>query len=329
MKLVEVFMNDKSAELIRLKLNILLGSLNRKEMLEAIIDGEDLNKKISILIKSEVADAGRLNLKKIIAKENSIFHKDNNKKNLKKIAHFGKSGFIILCILLTLLLGGGDISASTVEGSVRKLVSPHPQERKLSVRELQEDQRGTIQYLKSLNKKDTSEMVSILIQAVLDNHSETKVIAISTLGNMGPKAQEALPTMLKLIKSNSSSDRWNAAWALGMISEGDEAEVIEALTSLLHDRIPKVVSNAALALGTMGSKAKPALPSLKSKLDDRNVEYVIRASIDTIQTNNPRFKEILKKELLREDPVPSIKAGRGTFNPDEPPTMCMCSSEVV
>lgn len=88
--------------------------------------------------------------------------------------------------------------------------------------------------------------------------------AAQVLGEMGPKADAAVPALLQALKNSEPRVRHEAARALKRIGPGPDA--IPALVDALGDSRKRVVREAALALGTMGPQAKPAGPVLVNVL---------------------------------------------------------------
>ena len=88
--------------------------------------------------------------------------------------------------------------------------------------------------------------------------------AAYVLGEMGPKAKEAIPALVEALKRQpmpGESVADNAALALGKIGP-DAREAVPALTQTLADREWTVRRHAAIALGEIGPDAQPALAAL-------------------------------------------------------------------
>ncbi len=79
---------------------------------------------------------------------------------------------------------------------------------------------------------------------------------------MGPKAKEAIPALMELLKDKLWIVQETAATAIGQM--GPDANVaIPLLTELLRDKQWQVRATAADVLGRMGPAAKGAVPALR------------------------------------------------------------------
>lgn len=104
------------------------------------------------------------------------------------------------------------------------------------------------------------ELIPILIEALGESGPEMP-FALSTLGRLGPRAVQAVPAMLDIVKHGPS--RNDAMRALVRIDpEGRRS--LSAFVATLKDGYaePDVRETAAECLGALGSAAKPAMPAL-------------------------------------------------------------------
>ena len=151
--------------------------------------------------------------------------------------------------------------------------------------------------VRALDDKANRQVMEPIPKSVFD-------LAIETLGQIGPDAQEALPALSKITTEKNIVDRVNAAesiWrinkdlkstmpvfleglkdenftacdealeALGLVGS-DGKEAVPLLIKILADKERTAQSRglAAKALGNMGANAKAAVPALVVGLDDRD-----------------------------------------------------------
>ena len=85
------------------------------------------------------------------------------------------------------------------------------------------------------------------------------------LGVLGPRARDALPALLKILREGDPQLRLKAVWAAGRI--GAEAAVPE-LMRRLREKDLSLRMSAATALGDIGTPARACLKDLAAMLDD-------------------------------------------------------------
>ncbi|MGF1580214.1 MAG: HEAT repeat domain-containing protein [Gemmataceae bacterium] len=90
-----------------------------------------------------------------------------------------------------------------------------------------------------------------------------RVEAIRVLGEMGPTAAPAIPTLLSILKTETGELQVHAIRALGKIGSQD---VIDPLVGLFESRSPRLHQEAVDALGNIG---KAAVPRLQEMLKER------------------------------------------------------------
>jgi len=96
------------------------------------------------------------------------------------------------------------------------------------------------------------------------------------LGAIGPAARDAVPELIKALKSEQNTKRGKLefrvygflAWALGRIGMNKEqaAEALPALAKLMHGTDTASQPNAAWVISLMGKAAEPAMPELLKAL---------------------------------------------------------------
>ena len=127
-------------------------------------------------------------------------------------------------------------------------------------------------------ESDSQVAVPILIEGLEDTRADLldRQTCVYVLGEMGPKAEAAVPALIVLLRGIQKSIRTetsvelssNATEALGRIGE----PAVPALTILLGDKDPDICKNAAWALRKMGPKAKAAVPALCKMSRESDVE---------------------------------------------------------
>ena len=95
-----------------------------------------------------------------------------------------------------------------------------------------------------------------------------RVAAAKVLGSFGPKAELAVPGLLKALHDPQSYVAMEAAAALARAGSG----ALPALINALNENNPLVRHAAAYALGEVGPRAEKAVPSLISRLEDTDAE---------------------------------------------------------
>ena len=84
---------------------------------------------------------------------------------------------------------------------------------------------------------------------------------LDSLKDFGPKAEAALPSLIKILETSDEDRRSRAVQVFGVLGSAGNKAVPE-LRKLLKSEKPDVQRHAANALGLMGLTAKPALPDL-------------------------------------------------------------------
>lgn len=128
--------------------------------------------------------------------------------------------------------------------------------------------------------------VSLLVESLADPSEESS----QALGLLGPKAIEALPRLRRLLSSEESRTRIEAALAVSRIDPTD-TEIIPVLAKSLTD--PQGVypegetMHASRVLSAIGERSKSALPALRSLLDyETEVSASAALAIYRIQTGD-------------------------------------------
>jgi HEAT repeat protein len=96
--------------------------------------------------------------------------------------------------------------------------------------------------------------------------------AVQDLERIGPAAEAALPTLLRLLESRERYMAERAAYAAAAVG-GGRPEVVEGLVRLLVHREWIMRAAAVESLGRLGAAARRAIAEVQARTCDRN-EYV-------------------------------------------------------
>jgi HEAT repeat protein len=115
-------------------------------------------------------------------------------------------------------------------------------------------------------EQDPARLTSLLIGVLDDSEWAVRRTAGSALGQLGPAAKEAVPSLFKLLASEEDSDF--ASGALKEINSAPES-AIPLLIENLGSEDRRAGYYAVTLLGKIGPPASEALPKLQAMLDDR------------------------------------------------------------
>ena len=163
--------------------------------------------------------------------------------------------------------------------------------------------------------KQAEDYINALAEALKDPHVGTRIAVAGALRNMGESAKPAfpalleaakkpkenpqvrsaavlvvsrygkdnpqtLPLLLELLKSADTPAALREAAADGLGRSGsDSSEVILTLSQTLTDKNIELRKASAVALGTLGVKAKAAWPTIKERLSDAKEDSGIRNNL--------------------------------------------------
>lgn len=114
-----------------------------------------------------------------------------------------------------------------------------------------------------------------------------------------PPVHDALPDLLKTLKSGKLRRRARAADEIGALGE-KAASAVPALMKALKDRSPRVRSSAAIALGKIGWASDPAVPRLIRSLHDKNPDVRYSASEALARIGTPAARKAFERYLRKE-----------------------------
>lgn len=98
---------------------------------------------------------------------------------------------------------------------------------------------------------------------ILNGNPSSNLFANTTviLGNIGPAASGAIPTLLRIVTGTNQYQRWYALNTLGRIRSDPDA-VVPILIAALRDPAAEIRATAAGGLMYFGTDARPAVPTL-------------------------------------------------------------------
>jgi hypothetical protein len=94
-----------------------------------------------------------------------------------------------------------------------------------------------------------------LVKNLKSKDPATQLAAVTALADLGPKAKEAIPDLVNLLKVKNEDLRLNSSIALGKIGKAAVADLVKAL----RDKDPDTRYYAVWALGWIGPDARAGL----------------------------------------------------------------------
>jgi HEAT repeat protein len=168
---------------------------------------------------------------------------------------------------------------------VLKLVGLAQKQNLVSVRYVPAETRRS-QAVYGLHGIQTRMVVPAVVQIYEDNTCPPcQIAAADVLADLGPNAEEALPSLLRGLSSTNEALLAYTAYAIGLISlvRPHPQECVPALVRLLNHPSHFVRARVANALGHFGPAAKEAVPGLKQLRTDTDeevrqyTEYALKA----------------------------------------------------
>jgi HEAT repeat protein len=138
---------------------------------------------------------------------------------------------------------------------------------------------------------DPSGGIPGLIQQLNDGDEPTRANAAEALGDLGPAAKAAVPSLMIAMRDEAEAVREQATLAL--VEIGADKSAVPALTGAVQDSDAVVRAAAASALAGIGSGARSALPAL----------------IEALRDHDPIVQQAAADALARIDPAAAVKAG--------------------
>ena len=123
--------------------------------------------------------------------------------------------------------------------------------------------------LEAIEKAKIRYHIQQLIMQMKSEHIEDRKYAAEALRNFGLEANDAIPTLIELLKDDSKTVRFTAAFTLRNLHI-EVNTFVPVIIETLKDKDKWIRSNAAQILGKIGFEAKDALPSLIEALKDQD-----------------------------------------------------------
>ncbi len=126
----------------------------------------------------------------------------------------------------------------------------------------------TSEHSAQIPKRVKTESVPVLMKIAKKSDTEKRVLAVKLLSEIGMGAQDSLPFLRTLLYDPDFVIRSSANDAIQKIESAVQMKSLFELIQKLKNETPKVRSDAAVALGKLGSFAKEAVPALTETLKD-------------------------------------------------------------
>jgi HEAT repeat protein len=137
-------------------------------------------------------------------------------------------------------------------------------------------------------KMDYKAVVPVLIKGLRDSNLPVREMAVTSLGELGPPAKEAVPPLIALAGDKNPLLRMTLIRSIARIGVDAVPDLIEAT----KDKSPITRSTVVNALGNIGPDAKAAVPALITTLQDEQF-YVREAATIALGNIGPDAKAAL------------------------------------
>ena len=161
---------------------------------------------------------------------------------------------------------------------------------------------GALEMMAQLGKP----AVTALTEAL--KHEKTAYWACLAMNELGPKAAEATPILADVLRTNPRAEvRREAALAIGSIGAA-AAPAVPALIEALGDKEPSVATGAAFALGLIGPQAAAATPALETSAQAHD-QLLRTVSVWALAKLDPQ------NEARKQEAVAMLAAALGSKEP--------------
>jgi HEAT repeat protein len=163
---------------------------------------------------------------------------------------------------------------------------------------------AAVQQAPSAERKSLRE----LTQQLGSPEAQQRIAAAVAIGDLGPSASTAVPTLTEALRDQNPTVRFQAAIALGCI--GPEAKAaVPALIGRLKDGVFFVRGWTAFALGEIGPDAAQAVPALVEGLKNaQEREFVRRQMASALGRIGPHAVNALVETLTNSSEVARLGA---------------------
>jgi HEAT repeat protein len=158
--------------------------------------------------------------------------------------------------------------------------------------------------------------------------SDIRFDAAANLGNIDGRARSAMPDLVRVLREDKDRRvRSAAAFALYKISADlrrhggvHATEILDGVTAALNDPDPLTRMNAALALGTLESEARAALPALEKAIQKK--ENKVKVLTFTLSIREQMIANIGSMGADGKESLPLLEE---MLRDDEETTRAMCA----
>ena len=159
---------------------------------------------------------------------------------------------------------------------------------------------------------DADLAVPVLCEALLDKDPKMRAFAAKSLGEIGRPARAAYPLIFEARADLNEHVAQAIADALELIGKPENKEDAKLMKTALTSTFPRYRLSAAIALGTLGADAQPALVELIAALNSDYLALRIAAA-ETLGNLGPEAKDAvnaLKEALVTQDLKLRLAAAR-------------------
>ena len=169
---------------------------------------------------------------------------------------------------------------------------------------LTEEHRGLCRFAAEALGRIGEAGVGTLTDAFASAGPESRAKLAVALGVVGPAARTAVAALQKALRDEDPLVRRDALWALGRIAPPEDAapSLASDVISALNDPDRGVAEQAALSLGTLGGRARSALPVVLDGLrspdaDRRRIAALALGEVLTGRAKDPDAAEVRRTAL--------------------------------
>jgi HEAT repeat protein len=162
-----------------------------------------------------------------------------------------------------------------------------------------------------------AEAVPTLIDGLNDEDPGVRAQVICALARVGPPAKDAIPALVEQLSDENDDIRICAALAISRISQGSKPadDVVESVASLLDDPLPSVQTAGLHSLFSLGQRDKDTIPLLLNGIRDRNAVLGLLCAED-LGLSKSKAKEAvpdLIEALDTKHPIIQVKVSHALF----------------
>ena len=150
--------------------------------------------------------------------------------------------------------------------------------------------------------RSLAEFGEAIVPTMIKGMSDDRTVywACLVLGEVGPKAKDAVPALATALEHKHPEVRHEAAYALRSIGP-DAKDAVPQLTKAMDDKQLAVRRSAALALGTIGPAAAEALPALQKHTQHEDELMTVNAiwAVEKVKPDPNHLKTVAAPALIK------------------------------